>query len=263
MGGQPFVARANEVLLSAGTFGSAHLLLLSGVGPADELRRVGIPVVEDRPGVGKNLRCHPSVPLMFRPTEQYAPSSTEPQFQTALHYTARGSSDENDMMLLPMSGMEGMLAISCGVRVPCSVGELQIQSADAATQPSICYDYLHPRDLERLRDGVRLVLELAEDHALERGLSSRLQPSGEAVESDAALDRWIMEWLMTSYHACGTCKLGPPDDEMAVVDERCRLHGVEGLRVVDLSIVPQSVRSGPHATVVMLAERAADLVKTG
>jgi choline dehydrogenase len=200
--------------------------------------------------------------VLFGPAPGYEPTAVEPQFQTVLHYSARGSTDPNDMMLLPVSALQHVLGVFCSVRLPHSVGELRIRSADAAIPPSIVYGYLDPRDLERMRASVRLTLELAEQPALKRAVSSRVQPPADITESDAAMDRWILESLATSYHACGTCKLGPSTDANAVVDEHCRVRGVEGLRVVDLSIVPQSVRSGPHATVVMLAERAADLIKS-
>jgi len=256
--GQAFAVHAEEVILSAGGFGSPHLLLLSGVGPAEDLRRVGIPVVVDLPGVGRNMRCHPSIPVMFSSTEAFQPIPDEPELQTALHYTARGSSKRNDMMLIPSSRESGVLVINCSVRLPVSVGELRIRSADAAVQPSIDYGYLDSWDQARLRDGVRLVLELVAEPALKRAVAARLQPEPDDTQTDLDLDRWILSSLQTPYHACGTCKIGPATDDTAVVDEECRVRGLVGLRVIDLSIVPQSVRSGPHSTVAMVAERAAD-----
>jgi len=116
-------------------------------------------------------------------------------------------------------------------------------SADPSIAPLVRHGYLADADARRLRDGIALALELLGERA------------------DGRLDRdWILRNLMTADHSCGTCRMGPDGDERAVVDAACRVRGIDALRVVDLSVVPRSVRAGPYATVVMLSERAADLI---
>jgi choline dehydrogenase len=227
--------RASEVILCAGAFGSAQLLLCSGVGPADDLRSVGIAPVADLPGVGQNLGCHPMCTLRV-------PLAAEPDPDTPRLVIVHSVDDRNNLMLFPKQ-FEDHLAVMCTLRLPASRGELRVRSADMRVAPSIAYHYLHAEDLRKLGEGLRLAVALANAAPLE-------DPS----------DAWILDHLETADHACGTCRMGPSTDPLAVVDEHCRVYGVDGLRVVDLSIVPRPVRAGPYPTVVMLAERAAELI---
>jgi choline dehydrogenase len=238
--GRRSVVRAREIILSAGTFGSAQLLLASGVGPADQLRAMDVPCVADRAGVGQNLRCHPMVSLRVPTRLSGAPDPDMPRL-----VLVHSVSDRNNVMIFPRQMADG-LAIMVTLRLPSSSGQMRLRSSDPLVPPAISYGYLEPSDLRKLREGLQLACDLAE-----------LRPGSEAA---AVSDAWILQHMETADHACGTCKLGVADDPRAAVDEWCRVVGVNALRVVDLSIVPQPVRAGPYPTVVMLAERAADLI---
>jgi choline dehydrogenase-like flavoprotein len=236
-GNTPAVVGAREVVVSAGTFGSAELLLRSGIGAADHLRALGIPVVADLPGVGQNLRCHPMLTLHFRVESDGGVDPETPRLALIQSTRAR-----NDLMVFPKQTRDE-LAIMSTLRLPTSSGRLRLRSADRRVAPDIRYQYLEPDDLACLRQGLGMAIDLAQR-----------QPAEDVT------DEWVFEHLETADHACGTCKMGAREDPLAVVDDHCRVHGVGNLRVVDLSIVPQPVRAGPYPTVVMLAERAAALM---
>ena len=143
-------------------------------------------------------------------------------------------------------------------------GELRLTSPDPHAYPSLEYHYMeHPWDRQRLRECVRTTIRLLEHPAYEGIIARRVTPDDEDLATDDALDRWILESLAVSQtqHMAGTCKMGPASDPTAVVDQHCRVHGVEGLRVVDTSIMPDVVRVPTNATAIMIGERAADLVK--
>ena len=143
-----------------------------------------------------------------------------------------------------------------------SAGELRLQSTDPHMQPSLDYRYLSdPWDLERMREGVRLCLRLGEHSTYRDILGERIAPTAKELSSDNALDAWLLQNVGTAQHISGTCKMGHGSDPMAVVDQYCRVHGVEALRVVDASVMPDVVRANTNATVIMIGERAADFIK--
>jgi choline dehydrogenase-like flavoprotein len=143
-----------------------------------------------------------------------------------------------------------------------SSGELSLTSPDPHTQPHLDYRYMvDPVDRRRLREAVRLCIQLLEHGAFGGMIAERTDPTDQDLESDEALDAWILRTVGTNYHSAGTCKMGPESDPMAVVDQCCRVHGLEGLRVVDLSVCPNVVRANTNATAIMIGERAADLIK--
>lgn len=241
--GRPFTVRAEEVVVSAGAFGSPGLLLRSGIGPAGELAGAGFQPVHDLPGVGTGMSCHPSVVLRQR-TDQCTDDPESPRVCLVRTSASATAGERNDLTLFPrVVGGEATVLVT--LRLPVSTGSVRLRSTDPDEPSAIGYGYLHPHDTARLRDGL----------ALTHDILGRT-PDGELS------DAWIRTHLRTSDHACGTCRMGPAGDERAVVDEDCRVHGLAGLRVVDLSVVPRSVRAGPYATVIMLAERAADLMSS-
>ena len=233
----PLVLRASEVIVSCGTFGSAELLLRSGIGAAAQLDGLGVPSVVDLPGVGQNLRCHPMLTLHFSTDTD---GNVDPD--TPRLVLIQSTRAPNDVMVFPKQ-TRNELAVMTTLRLPIGTGQLALCSADPRVPLDIQYQYLDPDDLACLREGLQTATDLAG------------QKPTEAVTDD-----WILEHLETADHACGTCKLGAREDPLAVVDDQCRVHGLENLRVVDLSIVPRPVRAGPYPTVVMLAERAAALI---
>jgi len=274
--GEVFSVDAGEVILSGGAINSPQLLMLSGVGPADVLRDVGVEVLRELPGVGENLRDHPSVFLAYRsgsaPIETFAPG-----IQVGMRYTTPGSRFRNDMQMSPIlmtsehrpptvaAGEDGdVTGFSVALQKALTSGQLRIVSSEPHVQPSLDYRYLtDPWDRERMRGAVRLCSELAERPELQGVLQGRLAPTDEELASDEALDRWLLANVGTQHHSSGTCKMGPASDRMAVVDQHCRVHGLEGLRVVDASIMPDVVRANTNATTIMIAERVVDWIAEG
>ena len=141
-------------------------------------------------------------------------------------------------------------------------GELRLASTDPRVQPSLDYRYVqHPWDRERLREAVRLCVRLLDHGAFRDMVEDFITPTDLDLASDEALDAWLMENVSTTQHISGTCKMGLSSDPMTVVDQRCRVHGLEGLRVVDASVMPDVIRANTNATTIMIAERVADMIK--
>jgi choline dehydrogenase len=272
-GGQRFSVEAEEILLSAGAIASPQLLMLSGVGPAEHLRSLGIPVLHALPGVGQNLRDHPNVRVPVQVKDDFPLDPKAPRTQLAVRYTAQGSSHRNDMQILqssfssPIGGdpleAEG-IRFTCILELAVGAGELRLVSTDPTVQPRLDYRYLeHPWDRQRLREAVRLCARLLEHEAYQGIVAQRLAPSDQALASDAALDDWLLHHVTTTQHSSGTCKMGPASDPLAVVDQHCRVHGLTGLRVVDASVMPDVIRANTNATTIMIAERVADFIRQG
>ncbi|SNR35885.1 mycofactocin dehydrogenase MftG [Blastococcus mobilis] len=267
------VVRAAEVVLSAGAVGSPHLLLLSGVGPAEDLRSAGIPVVADVPGVGAEFTDHPIVHVGYRPARPLTPPPGRLPLHGVLHATSEGSRVPGDLEILPWlapfsritgvpRGDDPMVAV--GLQREDSRGRLSLVAADPSGQPRLDYRYLaEESDRRRLRGGVRLAVDLLRTHALTPLLAGRTGPPDDVLAQDPALDGWIRTHLTTAIHLAGTARMGPETDPGAVVDQHLRVRGVVGLRVVDTSVMPQVTSRGPAATAVMLGERAAELMTAG
>lgn len=275
-GGERFIIEGEQIVLSGGAIGSPHVLLLSGVGPAAQLQSVGVPVVHDLPGVGQNLRDHPSAAVLYR-AKGPKPDVQAPSIQVGLRYTVEGSYLQNDMQISPMlmtsehrpihvpiSDDDNYLGISCSLQLALSAGELRLTSPDPHVQPWLDYRHLtDPFDTERLRKAIRLAIRLAAHPAFQDLLRDRVSPTDADLASDQALDDWLMRNIGTSHHICGTCKMGPASDPMAVVDQYGRVHGLENLRIADASIMPDCIRANTNATTIMIGERVADFLKTG
>lgn len=282
-----------EVVLSAGAFGSPQLLMLSGIGPADHLREHGIAVVRDLPGVGANLHDHPDVVMVVnapRVTDLFGLSLTgawnmlkgigewrrsrsgmlTTNFAEAGGFI-RSAADEPipDLQLHFVVGKlvdHGRKTVfghgySCHVCLlrPRSRGSLRLASADPQVAPLIDPAFLQdPDDVRRLVQGFKLTRELLSQPALARHGGRESAASAEA-RSDAQIEQFIRHHADTIYHPVGTCRMGP--DAGAVVDARLRVHGVGGLRVVDASIMPSVVGGNTNAPSMMIAEKAADMIR--
>jgi choline dehydrogenase len=265
------VVRAAEVVLAAGAVGSPHLLLLSGIGPADDLRAAGVPVVADVPGVGAGFTDHPHVYVGFRPVRPLPPPPGRLPLHGVLHATSVDSSFPGDLEILPWltpfsritGGPDGPhedeLVVGVGLQREDSRGRLTLVSEDPTRQPRLEYRYLtEESDRRRMRDGVRLAVSLLRTRALASLVT--VGPTGDVLDRNAALDRWVRAHLTTAVHLAGTARMGTDSDGDATVDQRLRVRGVAGLRVVDTSVMPQVTSRGPAATAVMLGERAAELM---
>jgi choline dehydrogenase len=265
-GGQVFDISGSMVILSAGAIASPQLLMLSGVGPKDHLEELGIPVVHHSPGVGMNMKNHPGVTLRFRPVEEYSLEVDSPRNQVGLRFTAKGSKFQNDIQVQPLtSGPPGHVSdeirVGCRLEYPTGVSRLTLSAADHQVQPLLDYRFLEePSDKERLREGVRECVRLFEDASFNAVIHSRIAPTSEDMVSDESLDRWIFANLGIAGHTSCTCRMGPESDPFAVVDQRCQVYGVDGLAVIDASVMPDIPRANTNATTIMIAERAYDLL---
>jgi choline dehydrogenase len=285
-GGKVFRVAADRVVLSAGAIRSPHLLMLSGIGPEDQLQRCGIPVVRDLPGVGQNLMNHASAQLTFKVKDGVSLEAHRDAAHFSLHYTAEGSSEVNDMVLRSSTVVderservpgvrtkyligdvppERAARIHCTLGLPDGSGYVGLASADPGVQPSFNYRYLqHPNDIRRVREGLRLAARLLDSDAYRDIAEYRIHPANDILNNDDALDLWIRQTVGTARHVSGTCKMGPDADPMAVVDQKCRVKGVQGLWVADASVMPRIPRSGgSHATVIMIGERVVEWVAAG
>ena len=281
---------AREVILAGGAINSPQLLLLSGVGPADELRRLGIDVVADLPGVGANLQDHLEIYVQHactRPITLYSAlkplgmlkaglswylfrggAGSSNQFEAGGFIRSRAGVEHPDLQyhFIPIamrydgSGLRGQHGFQAhvGPMRPESRGRVRLRSADPRAAPSILFNYLSAeRDRRELRDSVRLTREIFAQAAFEPWRGKELAP-GADVRSDDEIDAFVRENVESAFHPCGTCRMGT--DEGAVTDGQTRVRGTEGLRVVDASIMPAIVSGNLNAPTLMLAEKAADLI---
>ena len=272
-GSERFIVEGNEIVLSAGAIGSPQILMLSGVGPADHLREIEIPVVHDAPGVGQNLRDHPCVFVTWKTQPHIELDGLAPRSQLMLRYTATGSDLRNDMKIgvnnfaTERIDRGGVRMEPIGVRMTIVLdlaagsGELKLTSKDVGVQPHLNYNYFFEEfDRRRTREGVHLALKLAEHPDFRDVLEERIEPLDSELESDDAMDEWMMREATTGQHISGTCKMGPASDPMAVVDQHGNVHGLQGLRVADASIMPDCIRANTNVTCMMIGERISDLI---
>ena len=285
-GGEVFNVQADRVVLSAGAIKSPHLLMLSGIGPGDQLQQFGIPTVREIPGVGQNLWNHLSAQVTFKVKEGVTLAGDADSVHFSLHYTSQGSIAINDMVMRTnpvidereerVAGVrtkyltgevpaDQAARISCTLGLPDGSGQVRLASADPGVQPSFNYRYLQgPNDIGRVREGLRMAISLLESDAYKDVADFRIQPTDEILADENALDLWIRQTVGTARHVSGTCKMGPDSDPMAVVDQYCRVRGIQSLWVVDASVMPRVPRSGgAHATVLMIGERAVDWIAAG
>ena len=157
----------------------------------------------------------------------------------------------------------GVLMVIC-LDLAVGAGSLELRCDDYRIQPRLDYNFLvEPFDRQRMREGVHIGLELAASPQYGKLLEERIAPEEADLESDDSLDAWMMRTVGTSHHISGTCKMGPASDGMAVVDQYGRVHGLEGLRVVDASIMPDCIRANTNATTLMIGERVSDFIRSG
>ena len=273
-GDEVYRVEADQIVLSAGAMASPQLLMLSGVGPAEHLREMGVEVVHELPGVGQNLRDHPIVAVICQVRDDHEQDPLAPRTQTGLRYTATGSHDRNDMQITassfstPIGGADpfeaGGVRIQCILELADGAGEVRLSANDPHVQPALNYRYLEPaRDRERLREAVRISMQLLEHDAFGPIVDKVLQPSEEDLASDEALDAWMMRTVFNTTHASGTCKMGPASDPMAVVDQQLNIHGLENIKVADASVMPNVIRANTNCTTIMIGERCAEWLRGG
>jgi choline dehydrogenase len=285
-------ARARrEILVSGGAFNSPQLLQLSGVGPPDLLRKHGIEVVLDAPGVGQNLQDHMQVRVVMRcsqritlndivnhPVRKILMGMRYAAFRTGPLTIAAGTSGaffrtnprlatpdvqvhflpfSTDKMGEKLHSFSGFSASVCQLR-PESRGSLRIGSADPAAPPEIRINYL-ATEVDRAAnvEGLKMLRKILQAPALRPYVTEEVDP-GAKVVSDEALLAYCRARGSTIYHPTSTCRMG--NDALAVVDQRLRFRGIEGLRVVDASVMPDLVSGNTNAAVIMIAEKASDMI---
>jgi choline dehydrogenase len=286
--GQSRTVRADrEVIVCAGAIQSPKLLMLSGIGDPEHLRDVGIPVRVDLPGVGRNFHDHP---LTIGPIGYLSEPGAEPRGQVTevgLFWGSEPGLDVPDLEIClvhrapfgdqffasvikrvetgePLAPVQQLVdprvVLSLpGLVRPLSRGWVKLAGTDPAAYPRINPNYFGDRaDLHRMTTMVKMARDIYASTAFS-GLSE-VAP-GPQVRSDKDLADWVVANVGSYYHFAGSCRMG--DDELAVVDPRLRVRGVDGLRVADASVMPAVTSTNPHTTVVMIGERAADLVKAG
>lgn len=271
--GEKFTVYGDEIILCAGAIGSPHILMLSGVGPAEHLKEFNIPVVHDVPGVGQNLRDHPIVFVTWKTKPEVDLDGFAPRTQACLRYTAEGSDLRNDMIIIMSSyatervnrgggRMEPLgIRMTVALYLALGAGEMKLQSTDPNEQPFLDYNYLQEEfDRRRMREGVHIAIDLGNQEEYAALVEGLIEPLESDLESDDALDEWLKREATTGQHISGTCKMGPSSDPMAVVDQQGRVHGMEGLRVVDASVMPDCIRANTNVTTMMIGERMADFI---
>jgi choline dehydrogenase len=243
---------ADAVVLCAGAFGSAAILMRSGVGPAADLRSLGIDLVVDAPGVGANLHDHPLLRLEF--STNAAPSV--PIRQTLLTARSDPAQPSPDVQVFPSGPAGGALTILVALMSPHSRGRLMLTSADPSAPPRIDPGHLSdPSDLPRIATGVRIARDIADAMAPDiTGVAPTSEPLLNTDDSSSA----IVDRLNAYHHPVGTCRMGT--DPTAVVDNRGRLHGLDGVRVVDASIFPTIPTANTNVPTLMAAERLAPTI---
>ena len=261
-----------EVVLCAGAYGSPAILLRSGIGPAGELRALGVAVVADRPGVGANLLDHPNMFIAdhdgeptFLVKPEYAPAETTfmPNFIKARSSRA---SDEIDLHIYSGQFLDasGAWALWFSVSLQSAVSQGRVRLTSLDPDATLHIDHRHLRDgpdLEAICDGVELLGLLVATPPLARMIDPVPGQTPPWHDRDE-LRAWVRERIGTTYHPSSTCRMGPSDDPDAVVDAAGRVHGVAGLRVADASIFPTGPRANIHCTVVAVAEKLADAIRS-
>jgi choline dehydrogenase len=288
-------AMANkEVILSGGSINSPQLLMLSGIGNADDLRKLDIPVVQNLPGVGENLQDHLEVYIQYEITKPLSLYKAQWKFphnmiRIGLQWFATQTGDaasahlEAGGFIRSMPGVEypdiqfhflpstvndhgrkmgdrHACQVHVGTMRPTSRGYLKLKSNNFKDHPKIVANYMTTQeDIEDKRRCVKLARELFQQKAFEPFLGPEINP-GANKQSDAEIDAYVREMGDSAYHPSCTCKMGDVNDKMTVVDNQTKVVGIEGLRVVDASIMPAMVSGNLNGPTIMLAEKAADII---
>jgi choline dehydrogenase-like flavoprotein len=293
--GRPFEARTKgEIILSAGSVGSPQILQLSGVGPAEWLAELGITLVHDKPGVGRNLQDHlqqraifkvqgvktlnetyhsligralmggeyalfQKGPLTMAPSQLGIFTTSSPEHERAnieFHVQPLSLDKFGD----PLHRFPAITVSACNLR-PTSRGTIRLRSADPSAKPLIAPNYLATYEDKRVAaDAIRVTRRLMRQHAMQPYRPEEFLPGPAVGDDDASLAKAAGDIGTTIFHPVGTAKMGIPSDPTAVVDERLRVIGLDGLRVVDASVMPSITSGNTNTPTIMIADKAAQMV---
>ena len=290
--GKTKTARAANVLVAAGTYNTAKLLMLSGIGPAAHLREHGIAVASDLPGVGSNLQDHHEVPViattrrpegyfgedrgwrMLRNGLQYVLTRSGPVTTTGVEICAFVDPDGSERPTIQLyfvptvyldrdvkdvRATHGVTLTPCLLR-PKARGSVRLRSADPRDKPLVdCNFFGHPEDVRLQIAGMRYARRILAQNPLSKRVGQEILP-GPASDTDAALHEYAKRMVKTNYHPVGTARMGRDDDPDAVLDTRLRVRGVDGLRVIDCSVMPAIVSGNTNAAALAIGDRAVSLM---
>jgi choline dehydrogenase len=256
---------AREVVLSSGVIESPKLLMLSGIGPADTLKKLGVAVVVDAPEVGANLHDHPRVSLRWTSQQPLPGSSVSAGLfvhsRVGVATPSEAGGAVPDLQFYVGRGLDTMdefITLTVALCAPRSRGSVTLRSANPEDRPVIRTGYFtEPRDLDALAEGVRLARTLAETRAYARLRGSAVDPKADEQTPDA-IRAFIRRAADTIFHPVGTCRMG--SDARSVVDPVLRVRGVDNLRVADGSVMPVSVNSQTHAACLLIGAKAAEFI---
>jgi len=287
---------AREVILSGGSYNSPQLLMLSGIGPADHLREVGVEVLHDLPGVGQNLSEHPIIGMVFRSSlkrtflshlrfdravlgmmqwylTKTGPFATNAAPANIFFRTPNVNSARPDIQMICSSvGLDAQLwfpgvtappvhrfAIGPNLLHPLSRGWVKLRSSDPTAAPRIFFNmYSEKQDLDCMVEGVKRVREIYNSPPLGDLITGEIKP-GEGIRTDAEIEDWVRRNSDINQHPVGTCRMGV--DDQAVVDATLKVRGIEGLRVVDASVMPDEPGGNTNLPTIMIAEKGADMIR--
>ena len=257
---QVHTALAGQILLTAGVYGSPQILMLSGIGPSEDLKKHGIPLVHELNGVGENYQDHPVVFMTYDGPKESKVDWVVPRFRLIIRKNPISEAANFHINMRPpteVSGLKRMMPISAHLLEQRNRGRVFLHSADPHDQMDIDSCMLeHPEDLKAMVEAMQFIDELVHQPQIKEFYGALIQPGPGEDWGEFARKTYD-----SYHHGVGTCKMGPASDDLAVVDQRLRVHGIANLWVGDASIMPVVSRANTNLTSIMIGERLADFVQ--
>ncbi|HCG90595.1 MAG TPA: mycofactocin system GMC family oxidoreductase MftG [Dehalococcoidia bacterium] len=272
--GENYNLYGEQIIISCGAIATPQLMMLSGIGPRDVIEKHDIKLLHELPGIGKNLRDHPAAFVLLQGDTPLL-GADAPSIQVGLTCSPDSSDTRSDLKICPIlmssehaprsvqiESEDFHFGISFALQNAIGFGELTLNSSDPHDYPYIHYNYLsEDYDLKRMRDALKMVLNIIEEEPLKSHVTCRVSPTDEDLIDETSQNDWLLDNVYTDHHSSGTCKMGPVADTMAVVNQFCDVYGLHNLKIVDASVMPDVVRSNTNATVIMMAEKVSDWLK--
>ena len=281
-GGDLFQVEAETVILSAGSLANPKILMLSGIGPAEDLESCGIKPLVNLKGVGKNLQDHPQNFVHAKVKNLESLDTTSPRLQVALRYSSRESKLKDDMMMwmgsyaingdyrdiLSSGTSDNKLQVEVtGIQITISLylatsrGSVTLNPVNPNNNPVVNLNLLHTdNDVSRMAEGVEIASGIMESSSLEHIVDKRTSPAGDIFKNKPLFHKWLRSSTTTGNHLTSTCAMGIASNKLAVVDETCRVFGLDNLYIADASIMPETVRANTNVTTMMIGEKLADFL---
>tara|TARA_B110000014_G_C20123930_1_gene597170 strand:- start:2316 stop:3905 length:1590 start_codon:yes stop_codon:yes gene_type:complete len=282
--GDTFQVEAETIILSAGSLANPKILMLSGIGPAEDLESCGIKPLLNLKGIGKNLQDHPQNFVHAKVKNLESLDTTSPRLQVALRYSSRESNLTDDMMMwmgsyaingdyrdiLSSGTSDNKLQVEVtGIQITISLylatsrGSVTLNPVNPNGKPVVNLNLLDTEsDVSRMAEGVEIASEIIESPSLESVVAELTSPPDGMFNDRSLFHKWLRSSTTTGNHLTSTCAMGIDSDKFAVVDEACRVYGVDNLYIADASIMPAAVRANTNVTTMMIGERLADFLKS-